>query len=313
MSKQQRVLVLGANGFIGSHLVDRLIEYGYPVRAFGRFENEPLFKHPERVEIFKGDFLNQNDIEEALEGVSYLVHLISTTTPATSDKDPLIDLTTNVAGSIALFQKCLINGNIKRIVFASSGGTVYGDNYPGRPFAETDLTNPISPYGIGKLTIENYLHYYNRIHGQKYTVFRISNPYGGRQKTTKQQGIMPILIKNIAEGLPITIYGDGTMVRDYFYIYDLVDVITQSLAKDLRYNTYNIGSAKGISLNELVEIVENVTGNKAIIERRESPATFVQTSILDNTRMVNEIPINFTSIRDGVQAMYSSYLDQLNQ
>lgn len=292
--------------------MDSLVDYGYLVRAFGRFENEPLFKISSRVEQFSGDFLNQTDIEEALIDVAYVVHLVSTTTPATSDKDPLIDLHTNVAGSIDLFQKCIANGSIKRIIFASSGGTVYGDNYPGRPFIETDPTNPISPYGIGKLTIENYLHYYHRVHGQDYTVFRIANPYGGRQKNTKQQGIMPVLVKNIAEGLPITIYGDGTMVRDYINIYDLVDIISKSLSHDLLYKTYNIGSAIGVSINELVEIVESTTGNKAAIEHREIPATFVQTSVLDNARLAKEIPMNLTGIRDGTRSMYASLLDQLN-
>lgn len=312
MDKQQRVLVLGANGFIGSHLVDCLIKYGYLVRAFGRFENEPLFNLSNNVEIFRGDFLNQNDLEEALEDVSYVVHLISTTTPATSDKDPLIDLQTNVTGGLALLQKCVAKSTVKRIIFASSGGTVYGDNYPGRPFSETDPTNPISPYGIGKLTIENYLHYYHRTHGLDYTVFRISNPYGGRQKNTKQQGIMPILIKNITEGLPVTVYGDGTMVRDYIYIYDLVEIISQSLGKDLEYRTYNVGSSIGVSINDLIEMVEEFSGKSAILEYKESPASFVQTSVLDTTRLVNEIPINLTSTRDGIHAMYSSFLDQLN-
>lgn len=309
---KQRVLVLGANGFIGSHLVDCLVQHGYAVRAFGRFENDPLFKLTEQVEIFRGDFLNQNDVEEALKDVTYIVHLVSTTTPATSDKDPLIDLQTNVTGSIALFQKCIENQSVKKVIFASSGGTVYGDDYPGRPFLETDLANPISPYGIGKVTIEHYLEYFKRTHGLDYTVFRISNPYGGRQKNTKQQGIMPLLIRNIAEGLPVTIYGDGKMVRDYIYIHDLVNIIAQSLATQLRYKTYNIGSSVGVSLNELVEMVEDIAGKKAVIKHIESPATFVQTSILDTTRLRNEMPVELTDIHDGIRAMHASYLEQLN-
>ena len=303
MPAQERVLVLGANGFIGSHLVDSLVSCGFLVRAFGRFENEPLFNSSESVEIFKGDFLNQADLERALEDVSYVFHLISTTTPATSDKDPTIDLSTNVAGSIALFQKCIEQGKVKRIVFASSGGTVYGDGFEGKPFLETDPTNPISPYGIGKLAIENYLHYYNRVYGQDYVVLRIANPYGGRQKNTKQQGIMPVLINNITNNNLITLYGDGSMVRDYIYIDDLVNIMVKSLQKSLNHKIYNVSSGIGTSINELVRIVEEVAGKKAIVQYADSPATFVQTSVLDNARMKQELQTELTDLHSGISSM----------
>ena len=242
-----------------------------------------------------------------------MVHLVSTTNPSVSDKEPLIDLNTNVEGSVAFFQKCVENGKINQIIFTSSGGTVYGDSYPGRPYSETDQTNPVSPYGIGKLAIENYLHYFNKTHNLNYTVLRIANPYGGRQKNTKHQGIIPLIINNIAKGLPITVYGDGTMVRDYIHIDDLIDIITKSLSRDLKYNTYNVGSGVGVSVNELVELVEEIVGRKAIIEHREQPATFAQTSILDNSRIKNDInDLNSTSLYDGLKNLYTEYLNQLN-
>ncbi len=315
--RKQRVLILGANGFIGSHLVDRLAEDNFIVRAFIRAgspsNDQPAFNPRSNIELFYGDFLNQHDIEEALRDVSHVIHLVSTTTPATSDKEPLVDVTTNVSGSIMLFQKCVENGSIKRIVFASSGGTVYGDNYPDRPFLETDPTEPVSPYGIGKVTIENYLRYFYKTHGQDYTVFRIANPYGGRQHNTKQQGIMPLLIKNIQNNQPVTILGDGTMSRDYLYIYDVVNVIADSLQKDLHYKTYNIGSGKATSVNALVAIVEKVVGRKALVEHKVQPTSFVHTSALDNQRLIEELPTTvFTDLTDGVRETYATYLNQLD-
>ena len=304
---KQRVLVLGANGFIGSHVVDSLVEAGYLVRAFDRFKDTVLFNQSSDIELFNGDFLNHTDIENSLKDVSFVIHLISTTNPATSEKDPFVDLNTNVEGSIALFQKCVENSNIKRIVFASSGGTVYGDSYPGRPYLETDATKPVSPYGIGKLTIENYLRYFFKSYGQDYTVFRITNPYGGRQRNNRQQGIIPLIINNIAEDMPITVYGDGTMVRDYIYIYDLVNIIAKSLNISLPHKTYNVSSGVGTSVNELIEIAERVIGKKAIIEHKEQPATFVQTSILDNSRLTNEIDDTpLTSFYDGLRNVYAN-------
>lgn len=309
--EKERVLVLGANGFIGSHLVDRLVEDGYAVRAFGKFKDAVLFNESPDVELFTGDFLNQNDIEVSLSGVSRVVHLISTTNPSVSDKDPFIDLNTNVEGSVALMQKCVENGNINQIVFASSGGTVYGDTYPGRPLLETDPTNPVSPYGIGKLAIENFLRYFSRTHGQDYTVLRIANPYGGRQRTTRRQGIIPLIIHNLMNDEPISVYGDGTMIRDYIHINDLVDIIARSLKTDLQHDTYNVGGGVGVSVNQLIEVAEKVTGKKAIIEHREQPATFVQTSVLDNTRLTTELSdLHFTSLYDGLASVYADYLKQ---
>jgi len=307
----KRVLVLGANGFIGSHLVDRLVKDGYLVRAFDRFNGTTLFNPAPEIELFNGDFLNHNDLESSLQDVSYVIHLVSTTNPATSDKDPLIDLNTNVEGSIALFQKCVENGKIERIIFASSGGTVYGDDYPGRPFAETDATKPVSPYGIGKLTIENYLRYFNKSDGQDYTVFRIANPYGGRQRNIRHQGIIPVIINNITNDLPITVFGDGTMVRDYIYIHDLIEIITTSLNMSLGHKTYNVGSGVGVSVNELIEIAEDVIGKKAIIEHVEQPASFVHTSILDTTRLSEEMAsLQLTSFHEGLKNVYSNHLSQ---
>lgn len=310
---KERVLVLGANGFIGSHLVDRLAAEGYAVRAFGRFKDKISFNESPDVEIFNGDFLNHNDLEQSLIGVAKVIHLVSTTNPSVSDKEPLIDLSTNVEGSVALFQKCVENGGINQVVFTSSGGTVYGDAYPDRPFAETDPTNPVSPYGIGKLAIENYLHYFNKSHGLDYTVLRIANPYGGRQRNNRQQGIIPLIINNIANDLPVTVFGDGTMVRDYIIIDDLVDIIVKSLSTNLNHRVYNVGSGVGVSVNELIEMAEKVIGKKAIIEYREQPATFVQTSILDNSRITSDISdIRLTSLYEGLQSVYAKYLKQSN-
>lgn len=309
----QRILVLGANGFIGSHLVDRLAAEGYSVRAFGRFKENILFNEAANVEIFNGDFLNQNDIEHSLIGVSKVIHLVSTTNPSVSDKEPLIDMSTNVEGSVALFQKCVENKGIKRIIFTSSGGTVYGDEYPGRPFTETDPTSPVSPYGIGKLTIENYLHYFSKCYGQDYTVLRISNPYGGRQKNNRQQGIIPLIINNIANDLPLTVFGDGTMVRDYILIDDLVDIIAKSLGITLKHKIYNVGSGIGVSVNDLISMAEKIIGKKAIIEHKLQPATFVQTSILDNSRITSDIhDIHLTSLFEGLKGVYADYLKQSN-
>jgi len=174
-----KCLVLGANGFIGSHLVDSLARAGHSVRAFDRFSSEPLFQENAKIDIFRGDFLNMHDLSEALKGVAYVFHFISTTTPVTAENDPLIDIETNIRMSIELFRAC-VEAKVKRVIFASTGGAIYGEAHD-KPHAEEDIPKPVSPYAIGKLTIEHYLRYFKVKHDLDSIILRISNPYGERQ------------------------------------------------------------------------------------------------------------------------------------
>jgi UDP-glucose 4-epimerase len=298
------VLVLGANGFIGSHVVDALVESGYRVKAFGKFTDEKniLFKSSENVEIVSGDFMNHEDIRNAIKGVGFVIHAISTTNPVTSENDPIIDIETNILGSVRLFEEIVLAGGIERIVFLSSGGTVYGENKCGRSINELDLTCPVSPYGIGKLTIENYLHYFDKKYNQKHSVFRISNPYGERQPKIRKQGVIPIFLNKITNGEKITVFGDGSMVRDYIYVKDVADIIALSLKKQLKHSTYNLGFGRGYSINEVISEIENTIKKKANVTYIAPPSTFVESSVLDTTRLKKEFHgLSLTNLHDGIK------------
>ena len=187
-------LILGGNGFIGSHLAEGLVEKGYTVRVFdnfmtGMFNLETI---KDKIEIIKGDFLNEIDVCNALRNVEYVFHYVATTIPATAIKDPIYDIETNIIASVKLFQSA-INNNVKKIIFSSSGGTIYGN--PIRfPIRETDPVNPFNPYAISKLAIEQYLYYFHYTYGLDYTVFRYSNPYGERQNPYGKQGVISIFL-----------------------------------------------------------------------------------------------------------------------
>lgn len=303
-----RCLVLGGNGFIGSHLVDRLVENGYMVRAFDRFgPNQVNFTRHQNIEVFAGDFLNRADLAAALQGVDYVFHLISTTTPATAENDPLVDIDTNVHNTIQLLEEC-VEANIKKVFFASTGGAIYGDIDADKPINEGTNPQPVSPYAIGKLTIEHYLRYFNRKFGLSTLTFRISNPYGERHSPVNRQGVIPIFLHHIANNEPITVLGDGSMVRDYLYVGDVATLVAKTfiIAKN---SLYNLGSGQGININELVGIIKKVTGRAVQINHRPKPPTFVQNVILDTSRFRNEFGLApETSLEDGIRKTWEYVL-----
>ncbi|MFF1878084.1 NAD-dependent epimerase/dehydratase family protein [Leifsonia sp. NPDC058230] len=304
-------VVIGANGFIGSHLVDSLSAAGHTVRAFDRFSSgRPTFD-PSGVELMRGEFLSRADLEEAVAGQDYVLHFLSTTTPATAEGDPTLDVRTNVAQTIELLEACVAAG-VSRFYFASTGGAIYGEQGKSE-YSETDRALPVSPYGIGKLTIEHYLTYFQVRHGLASTAFRISNPYGTRQHVNKKQGLIPIALRQIALDRPVVRFGDGSMVRDYVYVEDLAAMLTSAIGVEPEHDLYNVGSGVGHSVSEILESLARVTGRELVIEERPRPATFVDRVVLDPTRFVTEFGSRpLTSLDEGVARTYAEILEQMN-
>lgn len=306
-----RTLVIGANGFIGSHLVDALSRDGHEVSAFDRFRTDRSNLFHSEAKAIAGDFLSRSDIEKAVAGQDYVFHFLSTTTPATAENDPTFDLRTNVAQTVELLEAC-VAASVKHFYFASTGGAIYGSQGQSQYF-ETDRALPISPYGIGKLTIENYLSYFKAKHGLNSTVFRISNPYGGRQRANRKQGLIPIALRQIALGEPVVKLGDGDMVRDYIYVDDLVNMITRVVGRNPRYTVYNVGSGLGHSVSEVLESLRRVTGTNFDIIERPKPATFVDRVVLDTSRFCEEFgQVELTPLDEGIQKTYLHVQEQIS-
>jgi UDP-glucose 4-epimerase len=282
-------LALGADGFIGSHVVEALAKAGHQVRAFDRLKSTVPLNLPvdsANIQLCPGDFLNRHDLDMALEDMQYVFHFVSTTNPAASAKDPLIDVDTNIRMSVVLMQLCVAH-NVKRLIFPSTGGAIYGQDLP-RPLRETDPTEPVSPYGIGKLAIEGYLRYFRESHGLDALVLRLSNAYGERQNVVGSQGAIPIFLNLIEQGLPIKVFGDGTMVRDYVYISDLAGMVVEAFDRPHQYDTYNVGSGEGASVNELIDCLKQVTGREVKVEYLPARPTDVQHVVLDTARYAKE-------------------------
>jgi UDP-glucose 4-epimerase len=298
-------LVIGGNGFLGSYLVDELVERGHHVTVFDRFSWPHVAWSSHGVDRITGDFMDATALRNAVTGQEHVFHFLSSTTPATADADPAIDLRTNVAQSVELFSAAADAG-VSRVYFASTGGAMYGTQ-PLDRVSEEALPVPISPYAIGKQAIEGYLRYFQQTRGLDSVSFRISNPYGPRQRAGRSQGVIPIFLQRIAEGLPITVFGDGSMVRDYIFATDSVRMIAESIARPTVQSVYNVGSGVGTSVAELVDLAREITAMPVTVEYRDKAATAVDTVVLETQRYAADFgQQSFVSLRDGMQRTWDA-------
>jgi UDP-glucose 4-epimerase len=271
-------LVLGGNGFIGTHLVDGLLDEGSSVRIYDRSPNR-FRATPQNAEYVEGELGNHGLIRAAVEDVEVVFHFVSTTIPKTSNDDPIYDVRSNLVDTLQLLESC-VEAGVRKVVFASSGGTVYGQPRT-LPITEDHPTNPITSYGVIKLAVEKYLGLFDHLHGLDYTALRISNPYGPYQDPGGQQGAVPVFLHRLRTGHPVTIWGDGSVVRDYLYISDLVEALKQVAEAETQQKVFNVGSGQGISLNELVALIAEVTGERPVVEYVPGRALDVPANVLD--------------------------------
>lgn len=276
---------MGGNGFIGSYVTDLLVENGYHVKVFDRTIEENNCNYY-NLEFIKGDFLNLDDLKGAMEDVDYLFHYISFTIPQTSIENPIRD-NENVIGSIKLFELALDQG-VKKIIFPSSGGTVYGEPKI-NPIAENHPKNPINPYGISKISIEKYLYYFYANYGLDYTVFRFSNPYGPRQDPHGKMGLIPVILGMLKSNKKPRIFGDGSAVRDYVYIEDASKVNLLAIQKKTKHKIFNVGSGTGNSINDILEKAMIITGKNIKPIYSEPRIGDVSKVILDISRIKDEM------------------------
>ncbi len=281
-----KALVIGGNGFIGSHLVDGLLALGWDVSVLDVQERR-FDAMPSRVRFIRGDLSQEFLVREALEGANVVFHLAWSTIHEIANRDPAADIVANLVPTVRLIETCSQFG-VGRIVFISSGGTVYGPSKR-LPINEIHSQDPITAYGITKLATEKYLQMYHHLLGLDYAILRPSVPYGPRQNPLGRQGAVAVFLYRVARDLPIPIYGDGSATRDYFYISDLVDALVMCAQKHLReQRIFNIGGNQEISLLNLVMRVEETVGKRAILEHLPDRAFDTKHIVLD-TRQANSV------------------------
>lgn len=298
-----RVLVLGGTGFIGSHIVDALLTSGHHVRVLGRSFQDRWNRYFSLVEYIQADFGNSIAVTRALEGIDLVIHLVSSTIPSSSNLDPVTDIQVNLINSIKLFNSMREVG-VKRIIYYSSGGTVYG-NPINIPMTENHPTHPISSYGITKLAIEHHLFMNQQLYGLQPVIFRLSNPYGPKQGHLGSQGVIGTFIKQIINGENIKIWGDGSIMRDYIYISDVVLACMRTIDLNITTGTFNIGSGLGYSLIDIIKEIESCAATKAEVIFDKKRDFDVKKVVLDNTLAKNSLNwFPKYSLRQGIRLHY---------
>ena len=252
------------------------------------------------VEYVQADLNNHALLREALTGRDIVFHLISTTIPKTSNDDPLYDIESNLIETVCLLGQC-VESRVRKVVFLSSGGTIYGIPHS-LPVSEESPTNPECSYGIVKLAIEKYLRLFYKLHGLEYVVVRPSNPYGPRQNPLGLQGAVSVFLGQIARGQAVTVWGDGQIVRDYIFIEDLIDGIYQAAIRGTLSRIYNIGSGQGRSLNDLIDIMGRVAERPVRVVRTAGRSFDVPAIFLDIRRAGADLGWQpRTSLENGIK------------
>lgn len=302
-----RALVIGGSGFIGSHLVDRLLSQGAKVRVYDRSE-ERFRATPAAVDFREGGFDNVSALAEALVDVDVVFHMLSTSVPSTSNLDPVADIEGNLIGTVRLLEM-MRSAGIRRMIYLSSGGTVYGPPQTD-PVGEDHIERPISSYGIVKTAIEKYILMEQHLYGLQPVVLRASNPYGPRQGHGGVQGVIGTYLWRIAEDKPIEVWGDGRVVRDFIYVADLVDLCAQC-AQSRFTGVYNAGSGEGASINDVINVIATITGREICTNYKPGRGFDVPRVVLDISAIRGRLPwLPKTSLSTGIEGTWNWILEQ---
>ncbi len=283
----KRILVIGGSGFIGTHLC-----IGLKTRGFKPIILDRVAPTHVDAEFHQCDMSNVDDSwSTLLDSVEALYYLAWTTKPQSANDAPLYDLQTNVVAGLRLLDMLALHSKPPRMVFVSTGGAIYGRTTDEK-IGEEHPTFPLNAYGVSKLAFEHYLRLYRHLHNLDYLVFRPSNPYGEFQDPLGNQGAVGVFLGRLAKGEEITVWGDGSVIRDYLYVGDLVTALLGGLdyiPGDAGPRVFNVGSGRGIDLRQLIVIMSRITGRTAQIVYTNGRKTDAPRIILDIGRICERL------------------------
>jgi len=288
MSNESMCVVLGGSGFLGQRLCRQLVEGGFKVRSVSRTgrprgDAQPWWSH---VEWISADVGTETSAP-AMVGAEIVFHLASSTYPSTSNLDAVFDLESNLVASVRML-KTAVDCQVRRVIFISSGGTVYGVPQQ-NPIHETHPTDPICSYGIHKLAIEKYLYLFRALKDLDSIVLRVSNIYGEFQSLERPLGAVSHFIRRAVDGKPIEIWGDGRIRRDYIHVDDVVTVLLRSMSYEGPEHLFNVGSGRSVSLNQLLELIGERITRQIVVNYKPARSFDVPENVLDIARASKEL------------------------
>lgn len=306
------ILLFGAAGFIGSNLALYLAKTtDNKITLLDR--KRELFSIPEIVNnksitIYESIFDENTEFDQVLQGQDIVYHLVSTTVPGTSNLQIPQELSSNVVATAKMLEACIRCG-VKKVIFLSSGGTVYGREMQ-CPLHENTPTYPINSYGVQKITIEKLLYLYNYLYGLDYRVVRLANPYGPYQNPNGILGAATTFTYKALKKEEIIVYGDGSVVRDYIYIDDVIRAMANIVEKDSKYKIFNLGSGYGTSIQQLINVIGSTLGVDLKIKYLPERKVDVPVNYLDISRYENTFgKLNPISLEEGIRKTASFLSD----
>lgn len=295
------ILITGGAGFIGSNIADVMIEKKHNVVIIDDLSTGKKQNINKKAKFYNLSVTDAKKTEKVFnkEKIDVVIHHAAQLDVRKSVADPSFDAEVNIKGTINILEASRKN-NVKKIIFASSGGTIYGE-CPKKAPNEKAFANPLSPYGVAKLSVDHYIKCYNAIYGLKYTILRYANVYGPRQDPYGEAGVVAIFIGRMLKNEGIFIFGDGKQLRDYVYVKDVVNANLKALTK-ADNEIINIGTHKTLSVNQLVKELSAITKYKQKPVYKEKRSGELFKSFLDNTKA--EKVLNWqpeTDIKKGLQ------------
>lgn len=296
------ILILGAAGFIGTNLSLELIKNSENhltlVDENLNYFSPALKKHTE-ITFKESKFQENSDYNQLLKNQDIIYHLASTNVPSSSGINISQELESNIITTTKMLDAC-VNQSVKKVVFISSGGTVYGKQLA-CPLKEDLPTYPINSYGLQKITIEKLLYMYDYMYNLDYRVIRLANPYGPYQRPNGKLGAVTTFTYKAIIDEPIQLYGDGSVVRDFIYIKDAIQAIITIANGHDYHKTFNVGSGKGTSIKELLDLIGKVLNKELVIIRHEGRKADVPYNYLDISRYESRYgKLNKHTLEDGI-------------
>ena len=294
------ILVTGGAGFIGSHMAARHLADGHRVVVVDDLSTGRRKNVPDGALLVEAN-VAEADLEPLLrqERIDAVSHHAAQIDVRHSVSDPVDDARSNVVGSLKLFEACRRAG-VRRVLFASTGGALYGEPDGGRPAPEDHPTNPVSPYGCAKLSIEKYLHYYRVVHGFRVQVLRYANVYGPRQNGLGEAGVVAIFAEAILGGRTPKIRGDGEQTRDYVFVADVVETAARALGADSD-GTWNVGTGVETSVNRLFELLAHALDYAGAPEYVPAVPGEQRRSVLDGSAARRDLGLpDWTPVERGI-------------
>ncbi len=281
-----KILVTGGAGFIGSNLVDELIEEGHRVTVIDDMSSgERAYLNP-KAEFYEMDILSGGLRDILRKGnFSHVIHLAAQISVVRSLDDPVLDARVNIVGGVNLLENCRRFG-VKKFIYGNSGGAMSGDQNS-LPMKETDPVNPESPYGVSKHTLEDYLILYNKLYGMNYVSLRYPNVYGPRQDSSGEGGVVAIFCNKLLNDEPPVIFGDGEQTRDFIYVTDVVNATVMALEKGR--GEFNISTNRETSVNELYRLLLEISGRDMEPVHANERRGEVRRSVLENSRAIERL------------------------